>query len=373
MTSDGSDKGHRSRRQRRDDRDDRDDRRHKTRRENEDGDAKDISGAAERRERSRDRSRRRHRRSRSPAHREHRRSGRSRDRRDRDQDRDRDRDRGDGRRDGNDRGRRRDGDSERDGRSSRRNRDERTGGDGSQDDEDRGRRERKRRRSRDDRERSNHKKEEGTNARAIENGPGQSEEAPRPPVRRGGPLPSQADSFAVMDAIANGEAPPVPKEQPNFGVSGALAAASNSVQQADGTVITLKYHEPPEARKPPSRDDWRLFVFKGDGDLADTVPLSSRSCWLVGRDAAVTDLLAEHPSISKQHAVVQFRHVEKRNEFGDRVGGVKPYLIDLESANGTVLNGDRVPASRYLELRHKDVVKLGLSSREYVVMLAPKD
>jgi hypothetical protein len=33
---------------------------------------------------------------------------------------------------------------------------------------------------------------------------------------------------------------------------------------------------------------------------------------------------------SKQHAVLQFRFVEKRNEYGDRIGKVKPYLIDLE-------------------------------------------
>lgn len=184
-------------------------------------------------------------------------------------------------------------------------------------------------------------------------------------ARRSGPLPSQADSFAV----SNGEEPEKPKEKPNFGNTGALAAASNSVTQADGTTITLKYHEPAEARKPPARDQWKLFVFKGN-DVVDTIELGSRSCWLVGREATIVDMMAEHPSISKQHAVIQFRYTEKRNEFGDKIGRVKPYLIDLESANGTELNGDKVPDRRYLELRPKDVVKFGLSTREYVVMLA---
>lgn len=187
----------------------------------------------------------------------------------------------------------------------------------------------------------------------------------QPAAKRSGPLPSQADSFAV----SNGEEPEKPKEKPNFGNTGALAAASNSVTQADGTTITLKYHEPPEARKPPARDQWKLFVFKGN-DVVDTIELGSRSCWLVGREATVVDMVAEHPSISKQHAVVQFRYTEKRNEFGDKMGRVKPYLIDLESANGTELNGEKVPDRRYLELRPKDVVKFGLSTREYVVMLA---
>lgn len=189
----------------------------------------------------------------------------------------------------------------------------------------------------------------------------------REPLKRSGPLPSQQDSFA----ITNGEEPEKPKEKPNFGTSGALAAASNAVEQADGSTITLKYHEPAEARKPSPRDEWKLFVFKG-GDVVDTIDLSARSCWLVGREMAVVDLPAEHPSISKQHAVIQFRYTEKRNEFGDKIGKVKPYIIDLESANGTILNDDKIPESRYLELRDKDMIQFGHSTREYVVMLAPR-
>jgi smad nuclear-interacting protein 1 len=168
--------------------------------------------------------------------------------------------------------------------------------------------------------------------------------------------------------VSSGLKPEKPKEQPNFAPTGVLAAAANSVTVGTGETVTLKYHEPPEARKPPGRDKWKLFVFKGP-DVLETIELSLRSCWLVGRDRAVVDLPAEHPSISKQHAVLQFRWTEKRNEFGDRVGRVKPYLIDLESANGTVLNGERVPESRYLEIRDKDVLRFGLSEREYVVML----
>lgn len=187
---------------------------------------------------------------------------------------------------------------------------------------------------------------------------------PKPLVKARGPLPSQDTDFAV----SNGLEPEPEVEKPNFKPTGALAAAANAVTTNTGETVTLKYHEPPEARKPPPRDKWKLFVFKGK-DVVDTVELSQRSCWLVGRDRAVVDLPAEHPSISKQHAVLQFRHVEKRNEFGDRVGKVKPYLIDLESANGTVLNGDKVPESRYLEVRGGDVIKFGLSEREYVIML----
>ncbi len=47
----------------------------------------------------------------------------------------------------------------------------------------------------------------------------------------------------------------------------------------------------------------------------------------------------------------------------------RPYLIDLDSANGTMVNGDRIPGSRYIELKDKDMIQFGLSTREYVLML----
>lgn len=202
------------------------------------------------------------------------------------------------------------------------------------------------------------------------------------PVRRGGPLPSQNDSFALTarpkDGVqprghAGGDAqePAQEVEQPNYYPTGILAAASNRIETADGTAINLRYHEPPEARLPPSRDDWKLFVFK-DKEVLETMGLSTRSCWLIGREARVVDLPAEHPSVSGQHAVLQFRYVEKRDEFGDKKGGVKPYVIDLESKSGTVLNGGAVGAGRYVEVRSGDVLRFGESTREYVVMLDRK-
>ncbi|KAH8587435.1 SMAD/FHA domain-containing protein [Bisporella sp. PMI_857] len=193
--------------------------------------------------------------------------------------------------------------------------------------------------------------------------------------RSNGPLPSQATAFENGDSTAlvvSGDKALPEKEKPNFTATGLLAAASNSVAAADGTSIVLKYHEPPEARKPAAKDIWKLFVFKGS-DIVETIELGLRSCWLVGRELAVVDMPAEHPSISKQHAVIQFRYIEKRNEFGDKLGKVRPYLIDLDSANGTLLNNEQVEASRYFELRDKDMIQFGHSTREYVLMLSPKD
>lgn len=157
------------------------------------------------------------------------------------------------------------------------------------------------------------------------------------------------------------------KQKPNIAPTGILAAASNTTATGDGSAIVLKYHEPPEARKPPARDQWKLFVFKG-AEIVETIDLGTRSCWLIGREIAVVDMPAEHPSISKQHAVIQFRYIERRNEYGEKSGKVKLYIIDLDSANGTKLNKEDIPSSRYLELREKDMLQFGHSTREYVLM-----
>lgn len=35
---------------------------------------------------------------------------------------------------------------------------------------------------------------------------------------------------------------------------------------------------------------------------------------------------------------------------------IKPYLMDLESTNGTKLNGEKIEAARYYELKNKDMI-----------------
>lgn len=47
---------------------------------------------------------------------------------------------------------------------------------------------------------------------------------------------------------------------------------------------------------------------------------------------------------------------------------VRPYIIDLASGNGTYLNNQRIEPQRYYELKEKDVLKFGFSSREYVLL-----
>uniref|UniRef100_A0A182Y4T6 FHA domain-containing protein n=1 Tax=Anopheles stephensi TaxID=30069 RepID=A0A182Y4T6_ANOST len=155
-------------------------------------------------------------------------------------------------------------------------------------------------------------------------------------------------------------AEPTEKEKPNFGLSGKLTAETNTVH---GVVIA--YAEPPGARKPKRR--WRLYPFKGEQALP-TLYIHRQSCYLIGRDRKVCDIPVDHPSCSKQHAVLQYRLVPYERVDGTKSQCVRPYIIDLESSNGTFVNNKQIETKRYLELREKDVLKFGFSSREYVLL-----
>jgi smad nuclear-interacting protein 1 len=156
--------------------------------------------------------------------------------------------------------------------------------------------------------------------------------------------------------------PPEQKVKSNFGLTGALAKDERTGNVHNG--VLLKYSEPLDAAKPNQL--WRLYVFKDDA-LVETLHIHRLSMYLAGREDKVCNILLAHPSCSKQHAVLQFRVVIV-DVNGDRVKVVKPYLMDLGSTNKSFLNGTAIDDARYYELREKDVIKFGSSTREYVLI-----
>lgn len=153
---------------------------------------------------------------------------------------------------------------------------------------------------------------------------------------------------------------PAQKEKRNFNLSGKLAEDTNTF---NGVVI--KYTQPPEARKPKRR--WRFYPFKGDKGLP-TLYIHRQSAYLIGRDRQIADIPIDHPSCSKQHAALQYRLVPFSREDGTVGKKVRPYIIDLESSNGTYVNNVKIEPRTYVELLEKDVIKFGYSSRDYVLL-----
>lgn len=155
------------------------------------------------------------------------------------------------------------------------------------------------------------------------------------------------------------------KEAPNFELSGALLEDTNTFRG-----VVIKYSEPPEARIPKKR--WRLYPFKNDEALP-VMYIHRQSAYLLGRQRRIADIPIDHPSCSKQHAALQYRMVQFTRTNGTIGRRVRPYIIDLGSGNGTYLNNQRIEPQRYYELKEKDVLKFGFSSREYVVLHESSD
>jgi len=186
----------------------------------------------------------------------------------------------------------------------------------------------------------------------------------------------QRDTKRSKPSEEQQSAPPNPnKVKADFGLSGALAGDTQTGNVYNG--VTLKFSEPPEARIPNTR--WRLYVFrkknpdsanKNDDGLLDTYHISRQSAYLFGRERKVADIPVDHGSLSKQHAVLQYRSLpSKQQEIGAPTKlQCKPYLMDLESTNGTFINGVRLESARYYELKRGDVLSFGASSREYVLL-----
>lgn len=178
----------------------------------------------------------------------------------------------------------------------------------------------------------------------------------------------EAEEERLAKGAAEGEGePPKEAEKPNFGLSGALAKDDRTGNMLNG--VLLKFNEPLDAATPTK--NWRLYVFK-DNDVNEVLHLHRKSYFIIGRDHRIADIHTLHPSCSKQQAVIQFRRIDTvtRDENHNllKLSEVKPYVMDLESAHGTTLNGAAMEPARYYELLERDVLRFGQSSRDYVLL-----
>ncbi|CAG9322686.1 unnamed protein product [Blepharisma stoltei] len=144
-------------------------------------------------------------------------------------------------------------------------------------------------------------------------------------------------------------------ERPNFTPSGILARYEN-----ENSGIAIKYTEPLDASLP--RYHWRLFVYEGNNEK-DPIDLHIKSSYIIGRDENIADILIPHMSVSKEHAAIQFRK---------RKSHILPYIIDLESKNGTYLNDKKLEAARFYEIQSQDILTFGTCEMEYVAVKGDK-
>jgi pSer/pThr/pTyr-binding forkhead associated (FHA) protein len=111
------------------------------------------------------------------------------------------------------------------------------------------------------------------------------------------------------------------------------------------------YKLPPWSSKPAI--PFVLEVLK-NGVSVEKVDIGIKEFYSFGRQEGTVDVVLAHPSVSRQHAVVQ--HADN---------GL--FVYDLGSANGTFVNKQRIPKEAFQKLMVGHVIKFGESSRLYVV------
>ncbi|KAM3842144.1 kanadaptin [Diretmus argenteus] len=151
-------------------------------------------------------------------------------------------------------------------------------------------------------------------------------------------------------------------------------APARTKPEARPRVLPAKGPPPPTGKFPPlpyteppwggvaAENPYALEILK-NGTIVDTVPLTDRSYFVVGR-LPVCDVPLEHPSISRYHAVIQYRGRSGEGSVGEERGF---YVHDLGSTHGTVVNKNKIPPETYIRLRVGYVLKFGGSTRLFIL------
>lgn len=137
-----------------------------------------------------------------------------------------------------------------------------------------------------------------------------------------------------------------------------------------GTPIgKFKPHPPVPYAEPPwagvADVPYSLEILK-NGTIVDTVPLTQQSYFVVGR-LPVCDVSLEHPSISRYHAVIQYRGLAGEEEAVGEARGF--YVHDLGSTHGTFVNKNKIPPNTYIRVRVGHVLKFGGSTRLFIMQV----
>jgi pSer/pThr/pTyr-binding forkhead associated (FHA) protein len=114
----------------------------------------------------------------------------------------------------------------------------------------------------------------------------------------------------------------------------------------------LSYQEPTWSAPPVEK--FQLEVLK-DGSIVSTIDLDGKAFFTLGRQPDIVDIVMDHPSISRMHAVLNFRDD----------GALM--LRDLGSAQGTQLNKSLCDKNTYYRVYVGDMIKFGASTRKYIV------
>ncbi|XP_055534938.1 kanadaptin [Wyeomyia smithii] len=142
----------------------------------------------------------------------------------------------------------------------------------------------------------------------------------------------------------------------------------------------IPYKEPSWSRKCDFSLNYGLEVLKNGVIIEEVKHLQNKAYWLFGR-LPNCDINMAHPTISRYHAILQYKSPpEATSDDSDEEDKpkhvtVEPgwYLYDLNSTHGTYLNKQRLTPNTYVRVRVGYMVKLGSSSRTYILQGPSED
>lgn len=126
------------------------------------------------------------------------------------------------------------------------------------------------------------------------------------------------------------------------------------------------YKVPKWSQPPNDGQDYRFEVLKSGQIIDEVKQLQQQANWTFGR-LPDNDVAMAHPTISRYHAVLQYK---PKAIDGEEEESAKPegwYIYDLGSTHGTFLNKQRVPPRVFIRIRVGHMLKMGSSTRVYIL------
>lgn len=178
--------------------------------------------------------------------------------------------------------------------------------------------------------------------------------------------------------------PVLPASVSKVNIAPPTTAEPQNVDQFDQNTVEIPpipYKEPKWSRKCDPAQEYSFEVEKNGVIIEEIKQLQSKPFWLFGR-LPNCDVNMAHPTISRYHAILQYRGTDDTTEIKKVVveeedmeesnrpahSSIEPgwYLYDLNSTHGTFLNKQQIPVRTYVRVRVGYMIKLGSSSRTYI-------
>lgn len=135
------------------------------------------------------------------------------------------------------------------------------------------------------------------------------------------------------------------------------------------------YKIPQWSDRPSDENNYSFEVLKSGQIIDEVKQLQNKAYWTFGR-LPENDIMMAHPTISRFHAILQYRpkladnlNTEENNEVNaENTTEVNSppegwYIYDLGSTHGTFLNKQRIPVKVYIRVRVGHMLRLGASTR----------